>query len=396
MLNKVLERELVTVINGVKLVSKFKKNLEGKLVKEIDSEKVEGLFNGLVAISDLTEEEQAKLLTVVYKFTDDEKFNPKQLIKVEEDEEEKPSKDKMPELYVNYDFKLAFADEYPAETKRVILALFRKTALIEKKHNTELYEMGVEELREVFKALKAKTVRSLQNTISTVERYIDFAIEHGKVKVNYATVFDTKDKLEKLLDKDAEENMIFDKDEIMEMAMNSDNAQDGVILGLLFDGVSHKNEFEELIELTINDIDFEQQEIKFTDRTVPMSTETAILVRKAYEEEIYVSVKGESSRKYKIAEGLNILRGLRGKAKVKSQIINQRILRIKEIFDYPYLNATQVAYSGQINFAKELMEDGMTLDEVVPVVMERFSIPSNESSRFYVKTRIEKYLDKIK
>lgn len=47
-----------------------------------------------------------------------------------------------------------------------------------------------------------------------------------------------------------EENMMFDKDEIMDMAMSADNAQDGVILVLLFDGVSHKNEFDELINLT--------------------------------------------------------------------------------------------------------------------------------------------------
>ena len=89
-------------------------------------------------------------------------------------------------------------------------------------------------------------------------------------------------------------------------------------------------------------------EIILEDRNVPISTETAILVRRALDEDKYVSITGEKARKYKIAEGDNVLRGLRGKNKVKGQIISQRLLRIADTFEYPYLNATTVSYSGQL------------------------------------------------
>lgn len=187
--------------------------------------------------------------------------------------------------------------------------------------------------------------------------------------------------------------MMFDKDEIMEMAMSADNAQDGVILGLLFDGVNHKNEFDELINLTEDNIDEENQEIILEDRIIPMSTETSILVNRALKEDGYVSIKGETARRYKIADGINILRGLRGKNKVKGQIISQRILRIAEIFDYPYLNATTISYSGQLHHTKKLLDGGMELDNVVSMVLQRFGIDDDSAAKFSLKQMIVKELN---
>ena len=291
------------------------------------------------------------------------------------------------------EFKHAFlTSKYSVDTQRAAKTLFKKTAEMEKRKNKDLYSFNQEELTEAFKLLKAKTIRSLQDKISKVERYIDFAKQHGKTEVNYATLFNSKDKLETLLDQEAEENMIFDKDQIMEMAMNADNSQDGVILALLFDGVSHKNEFEELIHLTKDNVNEDHQEIVLADRVLPISTETLILVRRALEEDTYVSIKGEASRRYKIADGINVLRGLRGKSKVKAQIISQRILRIAEIFDYPYLNATTISYSGQLHYAMEFIHAGKNIDDVVPIIMKRFDINDNSSSRFYLKTRIEDFM----
>lgn len=182
--------------------------------------------------------------------------------------------------------------------------------------------------------------------------------------------------------------MIFDRDEIMDMAMNADNAQDGVILGLLFDGVSYKNQFDELINLTEDNIDEENQQIVLKNRTIPMSIEAAILVRKALEEDTYVSIKGETARRYKIAEDINVLRGLRGKNKVKGQIISQRILRVAEIFGYPYLNVTTISYSGRLHYTKQLLDSGMELDNAVSMVLQRFGIDDDSAARFSLKKRI--------
>ncbi|KMP65157.1 hypothetical protein TU57_10395 [Bacillus cereus] len=398
MLNKDTIIDLEKVLEGVKFLSKAKRDIMMQLSEVISEDKVKALFEGELKIENLNDSEQLNLLTVIYGYAKDERFNPSKISNKEEKKEnEEPKKDNMPNLYFDYSFKKEFASQYKDDTKRVVLALFRKTAEIENEKGKDLYSFNKEELADAIIALKAKTVRSLQDKVSTIERYIDFAKDNGKTKINYATLFDTREKLEALIDKEAEENMIFDKDEIMEMAMSADNAQDGVILGLLFDGLSHKNEFEELTELTKDDInmDTENQEIILEDRNVPISTETAILINRALkQDDVYVSITGEKARKYKIAEGDHVLRGLRGKNKVKGQIISQRLLRIADTFEYPYLNATTISYSGQLHLAKELIEEkGVNINNAIIAVLKRFALPINNSSQFTLKNRIEKYLN---
>jgi integrase len=394
-LNENVRSDIVRTLQGIEFIPNVKKQIVGELKKYIADDKVNSLVgNHDINSANLTTEETLSLLKVIYNFTKDNKFNPVNFL--EDKQVPKGEKDKDSSLYYNFEFKQKFVEKnYKETTQRVVNALFRKTAKLETAYGKDVYDFSVEELTELFKSLKAKTLRSLQNSISTIEQYIDFAIKNKvtQVKLNYAITFDNKDRIENLLDTEAMENMIFDKDEIMEMAMNSDNAQDGVILGLLFDGVSHKNEFEELTNLTEDDVDFENQEVKVSDRNVPISTETMILIKDALKQEKYVSINGEKSRKYKIAEGKNIIRGLRGKVKVKGQIISQRILRIAEIFDYEFLNATTVSYSGQLQLAKELLDNNVSLEETIDTVLNRFGIPVNTSSQFYLRNRIEKYLN---
>jgi len=307
------------------------------------------------------------------------------------------------------EFKNTFLTaKYSPETQEKVIVLFRKIEEFEMFYDKDLYDFNYEELSEVLKSFKITTYRSLQNQVATIDRYIEFAKEHQKTEGigNQAKRFKNRITIESLLDKDAQDNMIFDQDEIMQMAMYSDNAQDGVILGLLFDGVSHKNEFEELINLTTDDVDLdnlviniksidgEGKSVDSFDRKIPISQETAILIKGALEQDTkYISVKGETSRQYKIAEGDRVLRGLRGKDTVKGQIVSQRILRIAEHNDYEYLNATNISYSGQLHYARELInEHELSINDTLPLVLSRFGIPDNSSSRYSLKIKIEEYL----
>lgn len=126
--------------------------------------------------------------------------------------------------------------------------------------------------------------------------------------------------------------------------------------------------------------------------TIPMSSQTAILVRRALDVNEYYSITGSQNRKYKIAESDYVLRGLRDNYQCKWRNVNQRIIKISELNDLAYLNATTVSYSGQIHYGIELMNEGLSLEEAVLKVMERFDINVNESSKFYVRTRIEAFL----
>lgn len=431
-LSKEFANELKVALKGLNYLKTAKKVIQQEVSEYIDAVTVENILSsGSGDLTSLSDTQTYHFLNAIYKFTKDERFDPTQLLDFEnnlddgiEDNDDwemvdgelkRKQKDRIPRYYFNFDFKSKFADAYDnKKTSRVVMALFRNTKKYEDIYNKDLYDFDYEELRSVLKSFKTKTIRSLQNQISTIERYIEFAKKHSKTKfdqVNFAKELNARGKIEDLLDSNAVENMIFSKDEIMAMAMGADNAQDGVILGLLFDGVSHKNEFYELANLTKQDVhnidgtdrsmtlkSLDKSTGEISEREIPMSYETAILVKGALDQDVkYTSTTSKdnvsTTRNYKIAEGNHVLRGLRGKATVKGQIVSQRILRIADINDEKYLNATTVSYSGQLHYADELLEAGHGLEDVIEKVLNRFAIPNNLSSQFYLRTRIEKFLE---
>ncbi|GIN88443.1 hypothetical protein J6TS2_48290 [Heyndrickxia sporothermodurans] len=307
---------------------------------------------------------------------------------------------KSEEIY-NRDFKKSFLTNYSDYTQIVTKQLFKKSYTFENELGKDLYNFTFEEAEKVLCSLEAGTIRSFQNLKSTLSKYLEFAIKQGvsNNKENYYESLRNKKNIFVYINKEKEENMIFDKDELMEMAMGADNFQDGVIPALIFDGVSHKKkngeEFWELVNLTKDDIDFENGIIKLEDRDIPMSKGTEILVKRALDDDTYYSINGETVRKYKLAESNHVLRGVRkGREKINWRNINQRIIRIAEMYDYEYLNATTISYSGQLHYSAKLIEEeGKTLDEVIPIILERFGVPDNPSSQHNLKNNIQKYME---
>jgi len=280
---------------------------------------------------------------------------------------------------------------YSEETQRFVRWLLGKISVKEKQYNKDLYNFTYAELAEVLASFKSPRIRSLQNINSKISRYIDFAmldeVESKKivVKYNYSTLFDSNKKLSKYIIKC---KLYFKKNEIMKIAKECENAQDGIILGLLFDGLSYKNGFQEIRELTQRDIVIESNEINLENRVVIMSNETAFLLKNAIVEDTYFSIIGEKTRKYRIASGENIVRGIRKQSKVNGQIINQRLIRVSKYFSYDYLNGLYIVYSGQIHNVLELLSSGVDMDKALELVLERYGFPVNSYSKFYLKNRI--------
>lgn len=319
------------------------------------------------------------------------------------------NKSKVAKMY-NSEFKEGFLDYkgYSDETKRVTRVLFGKISKIELEKRQDIYEFDRKSFEVVLKELKATTIRSLQSSISTIDQYINYAIVRKKIdndRGNVASLYGKKEEIAKFLDKSAEENMILTQRDVYSLAEYAENAQDGVILSLLFDGISHKRKFLELRNIRIQDVDQENLTInipqlvdevtgeQLSSRKVPISKATLRMINAAMEEKKYASVNGKSSRNYKIAESDYILRGLRDNFQIKWENVPQRIIRIADLEGYPYLNATNIAYSGQIHYAKELIEnEGSTIDNACRSILKRFNINDNEAAFFYLKARIEKVI----
>ncbi|HFK1543418.1 TPA: hypothetical protein ACGXM3_005240 [Bacillus cereus] len=384
-----LRQELDGLFDAINhpMLKESRNHFETKLSKSVDSNKVKSILDKEETIDILDKDEAIAFfesLRIHFKKNEFSSDN----IKFAED-----ATDTKKGLY-NEDFKEEYLSKYKDNTRRVKRIIFEKSRTLELTYGKDLYDFNFEQLEEVLRSLKASTVRSLQNSVATIAQYTKFAIKNKKKsdKINYIDGF-TKDKIEEYLDKEREENMIFPKEEIMSIANEAENPQDGVILALIFDGVSNKNEFEELINLSEDDIDFDDKVIKLEDREVPMSEDTYTLVKGAINEPKYSSTSGDVSREYKLAESEFVLRGLRNNKQIKWQNISQRIIRLSEQSGWEKtLTATNVAYSGQLYMAEQLISQGMDIEQAIGVIIKRFGINDNPSAQFYLRERIEKYL----
>lgn len=320
---------------------------------------------------------------------------------VQKERDQAKIKDNKPIYYYNYDYKIKYLEEYTCykeETKRIIRVFFRKIAEIEKELNKDIYDFNGSEIERALIHLKSTTVRSLQNTTSLLGKYIDYAVNAGLSvqKENLMYNFSSQEKLSKLIDKESSQSLYFTKEEIMNMAMYAENAQDGVILALLYEGVSPKNNFKELVNIKVEDIDFDKGELNIEGRDMPikLSKETLFLLKGAICISSYYSVNGDKIREYNITKTDYVLRGLRykGNKPISWRNVNQRILRISVVNKEEYLNATNISASGQINYAYDLyMEDKELGDKAITMALEHFNLPVNKSALFALKKKIKIY-----
>ncbi|MFS0596666.1 GIY-YIG nuclease family protein [Peribacillus frigoritolerans] len=85
---------------------------------------------------------------------------------------------KSDEIY-NREFKNLFWDGYSNDTRRVDEIRFKKAARIEKRLKKDLYDFTFENVEELLYSLNANSKKSIQNHISRLRKYFEFAVEKG-------------------------------------------------------------------------------------------------------------------------------------------------------------------------------------------------------------------------
>lgn len=386
------------VIIAMNMVDSIREKQKRKLTEKVNINTVNEIFKNPECIISLDDKDLKELLELVYNFTGDTKLSPSQLFS------EGNSKTTYTRFY-NSEFKEEFLKSLNATNNQSVenyKIIFTRTAKFEKAKNKDVYEMNPDEVEEILYSLEAISLRSIQNYISKLKVYVDYAIEKRKTKINEMLRFSRAKEVEKYIDKEAQDNMIFEMDELMEMAEYADNRQDGAIIALVAEGLSYKDKYAELVELTSDDVDVVNKVINLPERiegdrkvearSIKVSDKTIEIVNGALAEEEYYSIKGETSRTYQLANSNHVLRGLRNNAKIKWQNINQRILRFAETYDYELLNLRNISYSGQIYYVNKLMkEDNVDIDTAIEKVLKRFGQPVNTNSHYYLKQRVEHY-----
>jgi integrase len=165
----------------------------------------------------------------------------------------------------NIKTKEMFLNKYEnLNTKRAFVRVFRNTFKYEEKHNKDLYLFTKEELQEFFDHTSPSTEISARHYGRIILQYLKWAVEESiipehpfPVQQHYFLRYVKKEKEQFLTYKDLKYFTQF----------YFKNAQDGIILELLFFGVQGK-EGSEICNLTIEDLNEDNHSMNlFDDRT---------------------------------------------------------------------------------------------------------------------------------
>jgi len=164
-----------------------------------------------------------------------------------------------------------------------------------------------------------------------------------------------------------------------------ENAQDAVIFQLLFEGVSGKA-MQEIINLTIDDVDFENRILTLREgsrvRSLDVSEKLIKLIQNAHAEHVYYVRNKQSSTSnlltYNLIPSRHVVKSCRIGAAVDPKITKKsiwtRVNTICELIGLKNITTKNIIQSGMLFAAKELCEQsGILTNDMYKVVAKRFS-----------------------
>lgn len=308
------------------------------------------------------------------------------------------------ELY-NPEIKERFISNYPKVTQTNIRYVFMKTKDTEEKLNKDLYEFSVDELKILFYALEAKSLLSIEMKVSVIKQYIDWCIAEGYLitGINNAKIFKSEN-LKQFIKKIAVDTKYLTREELEYLVDKfCVNAQDAVIFELLFQGVKGE-QLAEIINLKIDDVDFENNKLTLTDlngtqRTIQVPDRTLRVIQNAIDQEEYYKKNGDPSPFVKV-ETVNIYKNeyvvrtsRKKETQINFQVLYKRIKDIAKLYDKPYITPNSIFISGLIDYAKKLKEK-LSVKELIMEHYEEISkrFYNDKEKKYQVKRLIKDYL----
>lgn len=315
----------------------------------------------------------------------------------------------MNNLY-NEQLKEAFLKTYDNEQSRnTIKYLFFKAYPMELILEKDLYNFSKDEIGKVIQNADPMSQSVAYSYGRFIVAYLNWAIENGYRMNNINPLQGvTNEWYEQFIDKS--KKVHFTDKEIQEIIDQLVNAQDAVILALLFEGVNGYGA-SEISNLKYKDVDFENGILKLYDdkkgeRKIQVSNNTLKLIEKAYHETEYYSRNGEiENAKYAKTPVLkseyvvkNIKRGraIEGR-RVEKHGIYRRIEMISELFNLPYLTPKGIQRSGMIYMAKELyLKNGKLGKEELSQIGEKFDFIKIHSQgyEYYNTTLMKEFINR--
>lgn len=313
----------------------------------------------------------------------------------------------------NKDIKEQFLDKEckTEKTRNAYRKTLHRTSKYERMYGRDLYDFTQVQYIKMMIDMNIKSINSVIKEWSIYSKYCSWAKECGYKKS--PDVEFTKEDLQELVNADAMQNQyIHSFDELTDIMDSCINAQDAVLLGLLFVGVrgraSEDCTFEEILNLQKEDVDFTNNVItaRRNDRTTRkiehVHQKIMNVLKGAIEQEIYYFKNGDAEHridKMALLQNDFIIRPisrkrLAGQEHIDVTSVNGRIKEIAQRIG-KQISPRTVFQSGMLNKTKELEEQkGELTPDDYRELCTRFGM---EEERWYkVKQMHIDYREKMK
>lgn len=291
-----------------------------------------------------------------------------------------------------YSYVLSLADEFELETEKSI------------------FDLNIENRDELLLVkFKNKSPGAFKSNLTPLKKYVDFCILKKLVRHNenrFATIL-PKD-YENYVNIQAMKNSYITKSEVRELQNGLINEQDKLILELLgwsIRGRTEKgNTLEELTNLRVKDIDWDSNVLNLINndgefRQMDVDDYTMDLLKVTINKRFYFYNNGlkkndlgvyEKSDKGAVINETEYVFRVPGKNKFEKtnhQFFEGRMQRIQKRLEKPYLNISNLYFSGMIDYAKKLKEEKGELTKKDYIrINERFQF-GEDGDKYRYKTQ---------
>lgn len=315
--------------------------------------------------------------------------------------------------FYNKSIKEEFLNCYKIESTKITYArIFTQSNKLEQKLDKDLFDFYAGEFKEVFFKLKPTSKTSSRTNGRIATKYIDWCIENGRKKSVGNDFFrQCSNPLRAVkpewFDQFVVEKKIYISDNELNMIEEElKNAQDKIILRLIFEGVQGKG-CKEITNLKKKDINFSTNTLCLEDedrsvRHLEVSSKCMEIIKEALDEKEYLKKNGNMSTNaenlletVKLVNNQYLIRNTIGQTKnvncVDKHTIYRRLTSIRQYLQNTHpglvdlLTVKSVARSGMLRMAFELFEqEGSIKKEHYEQIAERFKVNNVWSLREFI------------
>lgn len=297
----------------------------------------------------------------------------------------------MDKLY-NAEIKERFLNEIYGDNEGsqiTVRNIFNKTELIEDIIQKDLYNFNLVEIGKALQNTNPYSNNVVKSYLRFISRYISWSIKTGLREDNVNPI--------RTVDSDwanqfvASKKIHYSFSEFLELLKNPIlyNSQDKAFLFLMFEGLMGE-QFSELRELTINDINWEENKIfiKSRNQYINISKECMEYLEKAVNEKTYYNYNSKTKdfNERELLPSPYVFKTTKSPRSTEGQMVGMSMLytrlhALKEILDLQYLTPNAIKQSGMIKMAVDLFkEDGVLGYDQFAVIGDKYNFSKINSN----------------